>query len=87
MAGVKGRTGNPGIKNANKRSATSFTVSPGGEAKSNKIVGFKPSLSLESRIRDCLTLHNLTQTDFLEKAVNIYLDILEQKTSEDKSFK
>lgn len=85
MAGVKGKTGNPGVKNPNKRSATSFTVLPGGEAKSNKIIGFKPSLSLESRIRDAISLHRLTQTDFLEKAVSIYLDILEQKSSEDKT--
>ncbi|GJD20383.1 hypothetical protein RIVM261_053390 [Rivularia sp. IAM M-261] len=80
MAGVKNRTGNPGVKNSKKRSSTSFTVSPLKEPKSNKIMGFKPSLSLEEKIKTAINIYSISQSDFLEKAAIAYLELLEQKS-------
>lgn len=75
MAGVKNRTGNPGVKNSKKRSSTSFTVSPLKEPKS-KIMGFKPSLSLEEKIKTAINIYSISQSDFLEKAAIAYLELL-----------
>ena len=77
MAGIKGKTGNPGVKNPLKRSSTSFVISPSQEAKSSKIMGFKPSISLEAKIKSAFATHSLSQTDFLERAARAYLEILE----------
>jgi hypothetical protein len=79
MAGVKGKTGNPGIKNPKKRNETSFAISPQKEPKSNKIMGFKPSITLEERIKIVIATYSLSQTDFLEQAAIAYLEILERK--------
>ncbi len=77
MAGIKGKTGNPGVKNPLKRSSTSFALSESQEAKSSKIMGFKPTITLEAKIKTAIATHCLSQTDFLERATLAYLEILE----------
>lgn len=72
MVGVKNRTGNPGVKNTKKRSSTSKTVSPLKEPRSIKIMGFKPSLSFEEKIKTAINIYSISQSNFLEKAAIAY---------------
>ena len=73
MAGVEGHTGNPGVKNPNKKNATSFKVKPGKEARSQKPLAFRPTLSLEAEIEAAVKAEGITKTEWLEKAAIAYL--------------
>ena len=73
MAGVKGRTGNPGIKNSKKKNSTSFKVESGKEARSQKTLSFRPTLSLEVEVEAAVKAAGITKTQWLEKAVIAYL--------------
>ena len=73
MAGVEGRTGNPGIRNPRKKNATSFKIKPGKEARSQKPLAFRPTLSLEAEIEAAVKAEGLTKTEWLEKAAIAYL--------------
>lgn len=73
MAAVEGRTGNPGKKNPKKKNATSFTVEPGKEPRSEKTMAFRPTLSLEAEINKAITASGMKKTEWLEQAAIAYL--------------
>ncbi len=73
MAGIKGRTGNPGVSNPKKKNATSFTVESGKEPRSDKPMAFRPKVSLEAEINAAITASGLKKTEWLEAAVIAYL--------------
>jgi len=72
MAGVKGKTGNPGAKNPNKRSSTSFAVE--GVEPKGRAMSFRPVQSLEQRIKAFLEKSGLKTAEFLEQAAIAYLE-------------
>ncbi|NJO62411.1 MAG: hypothetical protein HC836_30555 [Richelia sp. RM2_1_2] len=72
MAGVKGRTGNPGANNPNKKNDTSFKVE-GKEARSQKPICFRPTLTLETEIEAQVKAMGITKTKWLEQAAIAYL--------------
>jgi hypothetical protein len=72
MAGVKGKTGNPGAKNPNKRSSTSFAVE--GVEPKGRAMSFRPVQSLEQRIDAFLEKSGLKTAEFLEQAAIAYLE-------------
>lgn len=78
MAGIKGKTGSPGVPNPKKKNATSFTVAPGAEPK-GRMMGFRPRQSLEQQIDEAVALSGLKLADWLEKAAIAYLE----KSSQD----
>lgn len=73
MAGVKGKTGNPGMPNPKKKNATTFTVAPGVEPK-GRMMGFRPRQSLEVKIDAAVAASGLKLADWLEKAAIAYLE-------------
>jgi len=79
MAGIKGKTGNPGQSNPKKRSSTSFTVEPGKEPRSEKVMGFKPTISLEAEINAAIIASGMKKSEWLEAAAIAYL---QQNSSE-----
>ncbi len=73
MAGVEKRTGNPGVSNPKKKNDTSFKVE-GKEARSQKPLSFRPTLTLEARIEAAVKEAGITKTKWLEQAVIAYLN-------------
>ncbi len=73
MAGIKGKTGSPGMPNPKKKNATSFTVAPGAEPK-GQMMGFRPRRSLEQQIQEAVAASGLKLAEWLEKAAIAYLE-------------
>lgn len=73
MAGVKGRTGEPGVSNPKKKNDTSFKVQPGKEPRSQKPVSFRPRLTLEAEIEAAVKAAGITKSQWLEQAAIAYL--------------
>lgn len=73
MAGIKGKTGNPGTPNPKKKNSASFAVAPGVEPK-GRMMGFRPRQSLEQQIDDAVRASGLKLADWLEKAALAYLE-------------
>ncbi|GAB1540748.1 hypothetical protein NUACC21_34170 [Scytonema sp. NUACC21] len=73
MAGVEGRTGNPRVKNPKKKNETSFAVKPGREPK-GRMMGFRPSVSLEQQIEAALIASGKTLSQWLQEAAISYLE-------------
>ena len=73
MAGVVGRTGNPGIRNSKKKNETSFTIDPGKEPK-GRMMGFRPPVSLEKQIDTAVEASGQTLSDWLLSAAIAYLE-------------
>lgn len=72
VAGVKGKTGNPGIKNPKKKGSASFqalSAEPRGRQ-----MGFRPVESLGQKIEDTLAASGLKTAELLELAVIAYLE-------------
>ncbi|MBO3460059.1 hypothetical protein G7B40_015885 [Aetokthonos hydrillicola Thurmond2011] len=67
MAGVVGRTGNPGIRNPKKKNETCFTIEPGKEPK-GRMMGFRPPVSLEKQIDTAVVASGQTLSDWLLSA-------------------
>jgi len=74
MAGVKGRTGKPGVSNPKKKNDTSFKVQLGKEPRSQKTIAFRPTLSLEAKIEAAVEAAEITKTEWLERAAIAYLE-------------
>ncbi len=72
MSGVKGKTGNPGVRNPKKRGGGSFKIL-GVEPKGRQM-GFRPVESLEQQIDEALAASGLKQSELLELAVIAYLE-------------
>ncbi|NJN13826.1 MAG: hypothetical protein HC815_40500 [Richelia sp. RM1_1_1] len=72
MAGVKKKTGSPGVNNPKKKNDTSFKVE-GKEARSQKPVCFRPTLTLEAQIEAAVKEAGITKTKWLEQAAIAYL--------------
>lgn len=72
MVAVKGKTGNPGVKNPKKRASGSFVVL--GSERKGRQMGFRPTLSLERRIDEVLAESGLKQAELLELAAIAYLE-------------
>lgn len=72
MAGIKGKTGNPGQKNPKKRGGGSFKPVRSEPKGSNLCV--RPPVSLEARIREALEKSGLKTAEFLELAAIAYLE-------------
>ncbi len=72
MAGVEGKTGNPGQRNPKKRGAGSFRVLRSEPKGSN--LCFRPPQSLERRIKEVLQKSGLKMAEFLELAATAYLE-------------
>ena len=72
MAGIKGKTGNPGQKNPKKRGGGSFKPVRSEPKGSNLCV--RPPVSLEARIREALEKSGLKTAEFLELAALAYLE-------------
>jgi len=73
MAGVEGRTGNPGQRNPKKKNTNSFSVKPGKEPRSDKPMAFRPTVSLEAEIHAAIAASGLKKTEWLEAAAIAYL--------------
>ncbi len=72
MAGIKGKTGNPGTPNPKKKNSTSFAVA--GVEPKGRMMGFRPRQSLEQQIDDAVAASGLKLADWLEKAALAYLE-------------
>lgn len=72
MAGIKGKTGNPGTPNPKKKNSTSFAVA--GVEPKGRMMGFRPRQSLEQQIDDAVAASGLKLADWLEKAAIAYLE-------------
>lgn len=69
---VKGKVGNPGIKNPKKRGGGAFRVL--GVERKGRQMGFRPVASLEQHIDEALQASGLKQSEFLELAAIAYLE-------------
>jgi hypothetical protein len=74
MAGVKGRTGNPGTKNPDKKNSTSYAAEPGAEPKKGRVLSFRPVPSLEKRVDQVLSDTGLAVVELLELATLTYIE-------------
>lgn len=83
MAGVKGRTGSPRKPNPKKRNATSFVVAPGEEPK-GRMIGFRPTQSLESQIDRAVAASGLKLSEWLQKAAIAYLESSENQVKDEE---
>jgi len=72
MPAVKGKTGNPGVKNPKKRSSTTFAVK-GAEPK-GRMMGFRPTQSLEGKIDEAVATSGMKLADWLVQAALAYLE-------------
>ena len=72
MAGIKGKTGNPGTPNPKKKNSTSFAVA--GVEPKGRMMGFRPRQSLEQQIDEAVAASGLKLADWLEKAALAYLE-------------
>jgi hypothetical protein len=74
MAGAKGRTGNPGTKNPDKKNSTSYAAEPGVEPKKGRVLSFRPVPSLEKRVDKVLSDTGLAVVELLELATLTYIE-------------
>ncbi|NJN13190.1 MAG: hypothetical protein HC815_36830 [Richelia sp. RM1_1_1] len=84
MSGVKGRTGNPGANNPKKKNDTSFKVE-GKEARSQKPICFRPTLTVEAQIEADVETLGITKTKWLEQAAIAYLEQNLSKSNEEEN--
>ncbi|WP_414623790.1 hypothetical protein [Calothrix sp. CCY 0018] len=73
MSGIEGRTGKPGVSNPKKKNDTSFKVE-GKEARSQKPICFRPTLTVEAQIEAAVKEAGITKTKWLEQAAIAYLN-------------
>lgn len=72
VVAVKGKTGNPGVRNPKKKSSTSFAVL--GDEPKGRMMGFRPLQSLEEKIDKAVAASGLKHSDWLMQAAIAYLE-------------
>jgi hypothetical protein len=81
VVGVKGKTGNPGVKNPKKKASTSFSAL--GTERKGRQMGFRPPESLEKGIDEALQATGLKTAEFLELAARAYLEKSTEQMQQD----